>query len=98
MTFVLTRELLRRVRAGERHTPETSTAAEVVLDHAGDEVRPGVYTRPVSRWVLWHRRDPDADCDEYEPGQAAGHCWTDGHYMCAECKQRDPHHDRETDG
>lgn len=32
-------------------------------------------------------RDPDFPCPsrEFEPGEPAGDCDTDGHYMCAEC-------------
>jgi hypothetical protein len=30
-------------------------------------------------------RDPDAPCTEFEPGEPAGRCETDGHYMCREC-------------
>jgi hypothetical protein len=30
-------------------------------------------------------RDPDAPCAEFEPGEPAGRCDTDGHYMCREC-------------
>jgi hypothetical protein len=95
--FVLTRDLLSRVRAGERTTDRDLTAAEVVRDHAGDAVGPGVYIHPAGRWVIQFRRDPDADCDDFEPGPAGGRCWTDGHYLCDLCKQRDPDHQRETE-
>jgi len=32
-------------------------------------------------------RDPEAPCPSraFEPGEPAGDCDTDGHYMCAEC-------------
>ena len=32
-------------------------------------------------------RDPDFPCPSraFEPGEPAGNCDTDGHYMCAEC-------------
>ena len=83
--FVLTEDLLRRVRQRDM-TGEALTASEIVLDHAGQSVGPGVFVRAAERWVLDHRRDPDADCDEFEPGPPSGQCWTDGHYMCRECK------------
>lgn len=92
-SFVLTDELLRRVRARDGLTPETLTALEVVLDHAGEAIRTGVYVRAANGWVLDHRRAPAPDdCDEFEPGPSNGQCWTDGHYMCVECKHRDPLH------
>ncbi len=31
-------------------------------------------------------RDPDSPCDTFEPGEPAGDCQTDGHYMCHECE------------
>jgi hypothetical protein len=37
-------------------------------------------------------RDPDAVCDEFEPGESGrGHCDTDGHYMCKECEHMSRH-------
>ncbi len=96
MMFVLTEDLLRRVRERDR-SDSVLTASEIVLDHAGKSVGPGVFVRVAERWVLDHRRDPDADCDDFEPGAASGQCWTDGHYMCSECRHRDPEHKCESD-
>lgn len=31
------------------------------------------------------RRDPEFPCDEFRPGEPAGRCQTDGHYLCHEC-------------
>ncbi|MFH1984795.1 MAG: hypothetical protein ABIL58_23385 [Pseudomonadota bacterium] len=38
------------------------------------------------------RRDRDNPCDQYEPGrsQIGGDCETDGHYLCSECRHRNP--------
>ncbi len=33
-------------------------------------------------------RDPDAPCTAFEPGEPAGDCQTDGHYLCDECVHR----------
>jgi hypothetical protein len=33
-------------------------------------------------------RDPDAPCDDFNPGTPSGECRTDGHYMCDECTHR----------
>lgn len=34
-------------------------------------------------------RDPDAPCSDFDPGRAgAGRCDGDGHYLCAECRNR----------
>jgi hypothetical protein len=32
-------------------------------------------------------RDPEAPCEEFEPGTPDGSCGTDGHYMCHECER-----------
>lgn len=90
--FVLTADLLRRVRVRDVLDADLLTASAIVLDHAGEQVRTGVYVLNDRRWVLDHRRDPDADCDDFEPGLPAGDCMTDGHYMCRECRERDPEH------
>jgi hypothetical protein len=38
-------------------------------------------------------RDVDAPCEAFRPGTPAGHCDTDGHYLCAECRVCRPHAD-----
>jgi hypothetical protein len=37
-------------------------------------------------------RDPAAPCPSqaFLPGKPSGDCYTDGHYMCAECVNADP--------
>lgn len=35
-------------------------------------------------------RDPTSRCEVFAYGQASGDCKTDGHYLCSECKERDP--------
>jgi hypothetical protein len=35
-------------------------------------------------------RDPTARCKSFTYGKASGRCKTDGHYLCDECKARDP--------
>lgn len=35
-------------------------------------------------------RDPDHPCYVFDPGEPAGDCMTDGHYICAECRHLDP--------
>ena len=47
--------------------------------------------------------DPALDCDVFEPGEPSefGPCWTDGHYMCAECRHANANAegvDRDEDG
>ncbi len=39
-----------------------------------------------------HERDIDAPCPsrEFDPGEPAGFCETDGHYMCRECAHASP--------
>ncbi len=34
-------------------------------------------------------RDPDSECDAFDPGEPAGDCQTDGHYLCGECVRRE---------
>ena len=29
-------------------------------------------------------------CESFDYGPASGDCWSDGHYMCKECKNLDP--------
>lgn len=35
-------------------------------------------------------RDRMNPCKVFNYGPAAGTCWSDGHYMCNECKELDP--------
>lgn len=42
-------------------------------------------------------RDPDAKCELFFYGNPEGDCRTDGHYLCRECKNRDPDTMRDPD-
>jgi hypothetical protein len=33
-------------------------------------------------------------CEMFDYGPATGTCWSDGHYMCKECKELDPNQSR----
>ena len=35
-------------------------------------------------------RDRMHPCELFDYGPATGECWSDGHYMCNECKELDP--------
>jgi hypothetical protein len=35
-------------------------------------------------------RDRMYPCEWFDYGPATGTCWSDGHYMCCECKELDP--------
>jgi hypothetical protein len=46
--------------------------------------------RPVTSFGARGVRDPDANCEAFEPGSPRpnGDCQTDGHYLCDECVHR----------
>ena len=52
-----------------------------------------VFTRPPDG--IPGIRDIDCPCGGFEPGDPAGVCDTDGHYICIECKHLDPEYGRE---
>lgn len=57
-------------------------AAGRVAELTGTEVNVGL--------GLEHLRDPGAQCEVFAYGKPQGDCRTDGHYLCDECKERDP--------
>jgi hypothetical protein len=57
-------------------------AANVVAELYGSNERFGLGKEEL--------RDPEAPCHVFFYGKPEGDCQTDGHFLCTECKNRDP--------
>jgi hypothetical protein len=63
-------------------TPIEREKLRARLDECERDARRAVFGAPGVR-------DPEHPCDEFDPGEPDGHCGTDGHYMCTECRHAD---------
>jgi hypothetical protein len=59
----------------------------IEAEHAHLELQEQIRNNVVGEVGVRDRMHP---CDMFDYGPPTGTCWSDGHYMCKECKELDP--------